>query len=75
MVAEYVMDSGRWLVLEATMETWPDQQVVKGGTGLEYFSKLTSMTVRRDEMQGGSGRENTWGKASGSGREAQFRLQ
>ncbi|TIA31254.1 putative rab GTPase Vps21/Ypt51 [Aureobasidium pullulans] len=38
------------------------------GTGLT-FSSLTSITVSRDEVQDGPGRENSWGKASDPGRE------
>ncbi|THX66688.1 putative rab GTPase Vps21/Ypt51 [Aureobasidium pullulans] len=41
---------------------------VMSGTGLT-FSSLTSITVSRDEVQDGPGRENSWGKASDPGRE------
>ncbi|THX58578.1 putative rab GTPase Vps21/Ypt51 [Aureobasidium pullulans] len=41
---------------------------VMSGTGLT-FSSLTRITVSRDEVQDGPGRENSWGKASDPGRE------
>jgi hypothetical protein len=65
------MYSGRWLILEAMGGTWLEQGVVKGGTDLTC-SRLTGIAVSRDEVQGGPGRENSWGMASSLGREAQF---
>jgi len=68
LAAECVIDSGRWLALEATRETWPDQGVIKGGTDLT-LSMLTGIIVSRDEVQP---RENFWGSGNGLGREAQL---
>jgi len=62
------MYSGRWLFFGGGEKDMARPGTVMSGTGLT-FSSLTSITVSRDEVQDGPGRENSWGKASDPGRE------